>query len=210
MAIRDLLWACPCCGREGALQPTRGAARGAEVCQGCATSFSRGKGAAIVAWRPGHPPLVLSPAEWLDRLPGLDLEGGDVVRREPATLRTETGSMPVSFRGTYLNRIERLGPPRRGVLELHPRKVVFHPAADPKDATEPVTWDFDEITAVQPSSSTLQLSARGMPLAALQVPGGSIRFWEELICTALRHHYHSTGRGEIIEFQPRIATRPAP
>lgn len=181
-----------------------------------------------MARRPGTPPLTLTPAEWLERLPDRDLEGEEFARKEPATLRTEIGSVPVSFRGTYLNRIERLGPPRQGVLELHPQKVVFHPAADPQDTTgpkdvtgsedvtgpegttRPVTWDFDEITAVQPSSSTLQLSARGMPLAALQVPGGSIRLWEELICSALRHHYRSTGRGEIIEFQPRIATRPAP
>jgi hypothetical protein len=71
----------------------------------------------------------------------------------------------------------------------------------------PTIWHFHAITVVQPSSATLQIGARGLPLASLQVPGGSIRLWEELLCGALRSYYQKEGRGEIVEFQPRIMTR---
>lgn len=234
MAIRDLFWACPICGREGTIQP----ARSGEACQGCATHFRRNRRALIVARQPGHSPLTLSPAEWLDRLPNLDIEKrvrqaaaqGDVIRSETATLRTEIGSQPIYFRANYLNRIERLGPPRTGILRLEAHRLSFQFTEEPGrgdagtgkvgvggvgagrghagDAgAGDVVWDFDEIIAVQPSSSTLQINARGVPLSSLRVPGGSISLWEEFICAALRSHYRQAGRGEIIEFQPRISVR---
>jgi hypothetical protein len=215
MAIRDLLWACPICGRESALEQ----ARKGERCQQCGTHFSRDGRALITARQPGHPPVTRSPAEWLERLPDLRIEEriaqaaaqGEVIRTESAILRTEIDSQPVYFRGTYLNRIERLGPPRAGELRLEAERLAFLPAEVPEDdPTAAVIWEFDAITAVQPSSSTLQLKALGGPLASLRVPGGSIRLWEEFICAALRCHYRKKGRGEIVEFQPRITTRSAP
>lgn len=217
MAIRDLLWACPICGREGGLSPAR---RNAEHCQGCATRFSRDRGAAITARTPDRPPLTLSPAEWVDRLPELGVD--ERIRRaettrstilsEPAVLRMLVGEEPVYFRGRYLNQIERLGPARSGVLQLYPDRITFRPA-QPGEGTEEagtISWPFGEITAVQPSSSTLQLNSRSLPLASFKVPGGSIRFWEMLLCAALARYYRANGLGEIIEFQPRIATRRIP
>jgi hypothetical protein len=210
MAIRDLLWACPLCGIEGALQPVRRA----ELCQGCGTHFARGRRATIVARTPDHEILALSAAEWLDRLPDIGIEerirraesSGGVIHREPARLRLEIGAEPVAFRGVYLNRIERLGPPRAGILQLEIDRIGFHEDGQ-SDSAGPITWHFDAIRAVQPSSSTLQIRAEQLPLASLQVPGGSIRLWEELLTAALRAYYAARGRGEIIEFQPRIVTR---
>lgn len=222
MAIRDLLWACPICHGEDALAPVRKGER----CQECDTLFTRDKRALITARQPGRPPLTRSPAEWLDRLPGLEIEEriaraeeqGEVIKRGAASVRTENGSRPAYFRGTYLNRIESFGPPRPGVLELEAGRLTFRPdeeagangVTDPNMSDGEIIWDLDAITAVQPSSSTLQINARGVPLTSIRVPGGSIRLWEELICAALRHRYRTTGRGEIVEFQPRICTRPAP
>jgi hypothetical protein len=226
MAIRDLLWACPLCESEGTLHTTRGA----ETCRNCGTSYRRGRGAEIVARAAGQPDLRLSAAEWLDRLPPLDIERrireamsrDGVIQREPGVLRLETGAQPVAFRGTYLNRIERLGPPQAGTLQLEADRISFHLADDsaerdaaatsdhdgsPDRSGPLVTWAFDEIRAVQPSSSTLQIRALGQPLASLTVPHGSIRFWEELLCAALKAHYRDAGRGEILEFQPRIITK---
>ncbi len=226
MAIRDLLWACPLCKSEGALQP----ARAGEVCRACGTHYARGPRATITARSPGRPLLAMSPTEWVDRLPGIDIaerirkagSRAGIVHREPAILRTEIGDEPVAFRGIYLNRIERFGPPRAGILLLETDRVTFHAEGDtgsapttsaPSDTSatpttpeESITWAFDAISAVQPSSGTLQIKAGGLPLASLQVPNGSIRFWDELLCAALRAHYLATGRGEIIEFQPRITT----
>lgn len=234
MAIRDLLWACPICGREGGIE----SARRAEVCRGCTTWFRRGKGSTITARRPGHAPITLRPTEWLDQLPELKVEErirraetrAGVILSAPAILRIQEGYEPISFRGTYLNRIERLGPPRAGVLRLLADRIDFlpdgwkdeggsaatealpSPAADrtTSPGSDPLTWPFAELTAIQPSSSTLQFKARGLPLASVKVPGGSIRFWEELTCAALQHYYRLHGYGEIIEFQPRIATRRMP
>jgi|GEM_PF-541552 len=217
MAIRDLFWACPICGREGGLDSAR---RGSEVCGGCSTRFSRGRGSAITAHTPGRPPITLSPAEWVDRLPELDVEerirraeaAGSALLSEPALLRMQAGEVPVYFRGRYLNQIEDLGPPRHGLLQLFPDRVTFLPTGageEGGDAASSITWPFGEITAVQPSSSTLQLNSRRLPLASFKVPGGSIRFWEALLCAALARYYLMNGLGEIIEFQPRIATRRA-
>lgn len=219
MAIRDLFWACPICGREGGLRSAR---RGAERCEGCATRFSRGRGAAITARTLGRAPLTLSPADWVDRLPELGVderirraeETGTAILSEPAVVRCQVNETPVYFRGRFLNLIERFGPPRTGVLGLYPDRVTFRPDEPAEGegavAAGTLSWPFDEITAVQPSSSTLQLNSRRLPLASFKIPGGSIKFWEELLCATLARYYEANGLGEIIEFQPRIVTRRTP
>lgn len=206
MAIRDLLWACPLCGTEGGLRP----AGKREVCRGCGATFRRGRGASIVAEGSDGTRHVRSGAEWADRLPRieeyverLEPQGPDgALLRSRARARTATGESVIRFGSIYMNRIERFGPPKEGVLELHGDRVRFTP-----DAGEAEEWTFDEITAVQPSSSTLQIKARRRPVVSFRFPEDSARFWEEVLCTALRRHYRAAGRGEIIEFQPRIATR---
>lgn len=210
MAIRDLLWACPLCGEERALRP----GRGGESCSRCGATYSRGRGAEISATPASGEKITLSPAEWVDRLPPLGIEERIRAARENdrplleerVLLSTADGDEMVSFHGVYLNRIERFGPPSPGILGLETEAVVFRP----DDLAPPMRWTFDAISAVQPSSSSLQLYALRLPLVSIKVPEGSIRFLEELLCAALRVYYRERGRGEIIEFQPRIATRPVP
>lgn len=204
MAIRDLLWACPECGKVGGLAPTKDA----EVCTVCGTRFRRGKGAMIEAERPGQGTETRTPAEWVDRLPPirqvLDATPADgPVHQERVTAQFAEGEVVIHHRGKYLNRIERFGSKREGLLAVFDDHLTFLE----DDGTE-TTWPYDTITALQPSSSTLQVKARGMPLASFRFPNGSARFWEELLGDALRRHYRRMGKGEIIEFQPRITARP--
>lgn len=206
MAIRDLLWACPICGREGGLAAQR---RDEEACTACGTRFRRGHGAAITATRPDGRTETLHAAEWSDRLPPLELaaraiadtDGPARLHREAVRVRFAEGYQPIRFRGEYLNRIERFGPYRDGVLTLETERILLELEG------EVIEWPLESIRAVQPSSSTLQLRAGDSSLVSFRFPNGSARFWEELLSGALRALYHERGLGEIIEFQPRIVTR---
>ena len=108
----------------------------------------------------------------------------------------------VRHRGCFVGRVERLGSPRPGTLRLTCDALEFAPASGPVRR-----WPLAEISAVQASSGTLQVKPRRQPLAAFRFPEGSVRLWEELLREALRRFYRSAGRGEIMEFQPRIVAR---
>jgi len=69
-----------------------------------------------------------------------------------------------------------------------------------------LSWSLLEIRAVQTSSSSLQFSPRGGGLVELRFPYDSPLRWETLLRGALRRAYRREGRGEIVEFQPRIVT----
>lgn len=201
MAIRDLLWACPECGVEGGL---RSLGRG-ETCAACGTRYRRGEGALIEAERPRSGRQKLPAVAWVDRLPQLSVEarlhGKEVIHEERTLARFAEGEAVVRQGGSYLNRIERFGPKVAGALTLEAARLVFR-----REGGEGRAFPFERLTAVQPSSSTLQIKARDAALASFRFPDGSARFWEELLTAALRRHYRTTGRGEIVEFQPRIVT----
>lgn len=205
MAIRDLLWACPVCGREGGLAT----AWRAEVCTDCGTRYRRGRGATILATLPDGKSQTLHAAEWARRLPPLDLaarvttdeSGNGVLHQEPVLARFAEHLEPIRHRGTFLNRIERFGPYQDGVLTLEATRLVL------EHGEKTSVWPFEKVRAVQPSSSTLQLNVKGASLVSFRFPNGSARYWEEIITEALRAFYRDNGLGEIVEFQPRIATR---
>ena len=101
----------------------------------------------------------------------------------------------------YLNRIEIWGEESPGMLELYPDRLELK-----LDGEAAVPWPLESLTAVQASSSALQINRRGEPLASFRFRNDSIFLWEELMHAVLRDFYGRTGRGEIIEFQPRIVT----
>jgi hypothetical protein len=208
VAIRDLLWACPECRRIGGIRTGRDGDR----CIGCGTRFRRVRAAVIEAARTDGSREALPAAVWAERLSAIDLDAivkgageaaSDFDLRERVRARFAVGETPVRHAGRYMNRIERFGPDQHGTLELADGALVFR-----RDDGSDVAWPFDRITAIQPSSSTLQIKGKGMPLASFRFPDGSARLWEELLCAALRRHYREAGRGEIVEFQPRIVSRP--
>ena len=205
MALSDLLWACPECGEDRGLEPDEPGAR----CRACGAHYRRAEGASIRAERPDGSTVVRRPADWLDRLPdpqtlveNADTDG-EPIRSAEVMARSVTDTDTVHDRDGYLNRIEIWGDAAPGALEVHADRLVYRPEP-PGDAVE---WPLETVTAVQASSSTLQINRSGAPLVSFRFLDDSIFLWEELLHAALRDFYRRTGRGEIAEFQPRIATR---
>lgn len=160
----------------------------------------------IVARPPdGGQPVARPVAAWVERLPDPTLlaeladDGRWDERVEARFARSETS---IHDGGVYLGRVEELGPAHPGVLRLRPDRLIFE-----VDEGAPRTWPLERITAVQASSSTLQLKMRDEPVVSFRFPAGSLRFWEERLQQTLRRLYRREGRGEIVEFQPRVVAR---
>ena len=212
MAIRDLLWACPLCSAVGAIAPAR---RG-EACAACGAVFRRGKRSLIEVRRPDGVVESRSATDWAARLPaeppGPGGEGaaaageGGAARlwREARVLaRFALGDEAIRRGSVFLGTMERLGPARAGTLALTDADLELR-----LDDGEQRRWTLDELSALQASSSTVQIRPRGQPLVSLAFPVSSARLWEESIAAALRTRWRSLGRGEIVEFQPRIVAAP--
>ncbi|MGK7312575.1 MAG: hypothetical protein ACN0LA_10105 [Candidatus Longimicrobiales bacterium M2_2A_002] len=204
MAISDLLWACPECGEDRGLTPDGSAYR----CRACDTFYRRDEGASIRARRSDGTAVVRTPAEWLDRLPDPETlvqnRDSDVtpVRRAAVDVARVVDSDTVHGRGGgYLNRIEIWGDESPAELALFPDYLELAPGDG-----EPERWPLESVTAVQASSSDLQINRTGAPLASFHFRDDSSFLWEELLHAALRDFYGRTGRGEVVEFQPRITT----
>lgn len=199
MAIADLLWACPLCGRDRGLRADED-----DLCGGCGTRFDRVRGARIRARTPTGEETVRTAAEWVDRLPdpaGL-LTGRDPVRSSAVRARAVERYETVRERGRYLNRIEIFGEEVPGTLRLDTEALSFTP-----DGGEPRRWDFGALRAVQASSRSLQVRGRPHPLTSFAFADDSSFLWEQLIALALAAFYRRTGRGEIVELQPEICVR---
>ncbi len=201
MALTDLFWACPVCGARDAVQDGR-EEKGSARCTRCGSQFRRVSGANIELERPDGTRETASAAHWLDRLPPMEaLLSERPIREARATLRVANAERTIQEHGRYLNRIEIFGDGDEGTLRLLPDGVAFH------GTRGDVVWSFDDLTAIQPSSHTLQLKARGRPVASLRFDDDSVRLWEELLMLAVREFYRREGKGEVVEFQPRISIR---
>ena len=198
MALRDLLWACPLCGTEGAVAD----GGSGEACRHCGAGFRRAAAAEIEARRPDGRRERAPGPRWVERLPPLTVFPEATRRRECAvTARFSQGDAPVRRHGRLLGFREVLGPPEAGTLVLEPGRLTFR-----GDDGAHRVWPFDALTAIQPSSSSVQVKARGEGVVSFRFPAASARFWEELLQGALRLWYRERGLGEIREFQPRIVT----
>lgn len=196
MAIRDLLWACPACGEHEGLV----AARRGEACRKCGARVRRGRGATIVVEAPGRPPVARPAWEWADALAAPQDHGG---AQAHAILREADAALPVREGTELLGFVERFGPKIPGTVGLRDDAVTFRPDGGGAERT----WPLLDVTAVQPASSTLQLKVRAQPVVTLRFTNGSVRLWEHRIQQRLRAAWRAAGRGEIVEFQPRVTTR---
>jgi hypothetical protein len=197
VAIHYLLYACVECGREGGIKRDK-ADKGAEVCDRCHARYTRIDGARIQCESPNKPAVVHTAAEWLDILAemGLAREFGHEAR---VVLRISEHQKPYYELGVYLGRIEQFGAPIEGEFSMTAETIRFVSPTGPS-----FEWRLDDLTAVQPSSTSLQLKIRHGPILSFKFPGGSPLLWEERIHAALQARFTATGRGNILEFQPRI------
>ena len=216
MAIRDLLWACPLCGTVGGIvRADKG-----ERCRACAAVFRRVEGARIEVRRadgrtetrsatewsallPAEPPTTTAAAGAREVDPG-EGQGRAPARRDRVLARFAMGGVAIRHAGRFIGTMERFGPERPGELVLGEESIGLR-----LDEGERHDWRLDDIAALQASSRTVQLRPRGQDIVSYAFPESSARLWEESIAAALRRRWRESGRGEIVEFQPRIVTRPA-
>lgn len=201
MPIRDLLWACPLCGVVEGLK----LAGDEERCSVCAAKFSRGTGSNIVAVQADGSTVSRPAAEWADMLPpGPPEPAGKQGSREARVLaRFAVGEEAIRRGKLFLGIMERMGPERPGRLRLTAEALVL----ELEDDGDVRTWALDEVAALQASSRNVQVRPRGQPIVSFSFPDSSARLWEESIAAALRQRWRVLGRGEIVEFQPRIVGR---
>ena len=199
MAIHDVLYACVECGREAGLKQKDME----EVCDRCGARYFRAKGAGITLVRPSGASETRSAADWLDELrASLPQLGMRPDARDQVVIRVAQANKPIRHGGIYLGRVELFGEPRTGWLSLTADHVRF----DPEQGAAEV-WPLDRITAVQPSSTTLQIKLRHGPVVSMRFPEASPLLWEERVRHAVQGYYTSSGRGDIAEYQPRIACK---
>lgn len=188
--IRDIVWACVVCGLENGLT-------GEGKCRQCGAEYRRGRGAHVVVKRATGQEAEYSPVEITKLLPAPGATGS-----AHCTVRDSAGDHAYYAHGRYLGRIEKLGPPRAGTLTLSAERLRF-------DALQGESFDIPllDITAIQPSSHALQLKTRGRPVFSIKFTDSSPKLWEERLQNAISAEYARAGRGDVVEFQPRICTR---
>ena len=114
---------------------------------------------------------------------------------------------PVWFKGELQGFAERLEAPVVGFLQIGEEGLTLLPPPDTAadEGDNPLGhWPFMSLGAVQTSSSSLQISPKEGGLVEFRFLGDSPRRWEDLLRSGLREAYRREGRGEIVEFQPRI------
>lgn len=201
MAIRDLLWACPLCGLQGGLRPDR---KG-ETCSGCGARFRRARGAIIEASTRDGRTTRRSATDWAAALPAApapEFPADGILRRDRVQVRFAEREDPVYRAGEFIGAVERFGPVRPGDLMLEEAALSLR-----LDDGEERRWPLDTVQALQVSSGSVQIRPPRGSVVAFRFPNSSARLWEESIAAALRARYRATGRGEVVEFQPRIVAR---
>jgi hypothetical protein len=196
MAIRDLLWACPVCRTYASIR----ASGRTECCITCHARFERADRSRIRV-SDATRTEIREPFEWETELPPIDaLPGNGILGPEPIIARLGLAARPVRAGRRFLGWAERLSQRMPGIARLDPESLHIHMEDGPE-----LDWRFNEIDAIQPSSSTLQLNAH-RTLVSIRFRISSVRRWEAVLCNTLRRFYAETGRGPITQFQPRIRT----
>ena len=204
MALADLLYRCPRCGFD----PMEGVGDEAS-CPSCGTGFTRGRGNRVLVERRPDGGTVETPVSALVGL--IEASGGPLTRaRRPdgsmgysadVDVSWRVAEEPVHHRGELRGFSERMGEPVPGVLTVDESSVTVRTEADGE-----ATWPFLEIRALQTSSSSLQLSLPEDRLVQFRFREDSPRRWEDLMRHLLREAYRRAGKGNVVEFQPRIVT----
>ncbi len=205
MALTDLLYRCPRCGHD----PLPG--RGDEAaCPSCGVRILRSdRQTHALVTLPGSEPaeldlsLLTAAIEALGgALPEGHPEGDRPIREARVWMQEAATEAPVSWSGDVLGFVEQFGERVEGVLRVTADRVTFQ--ADSGDAR---VWHLDDLKALQMSSSKVQLRTSAVGLVQFRFHDDSARRWESLLRTLVAERWRRAGRGEIVEFQPRISTR---
>lgn len=166
-----------------------------ETCRHCGAQYRRTRGALIAIEVQGRGVETRTAAEWSLQLPAVSPTG-----KAECLVRVALSDMPIRAYGEYLGRVEKFGSFQFGEVELNDTSLKF----TAREGDGSFEWLLGEITAVQPSSTALQVKARKLPVVSIKFVTSSSRLWEERLQAALRKYY--SGR-DIIDFQPHICLR---
>jgi len=205
LALTDFLYRCPHCGTD----PLEGEKTRAS-CRACGSRFE-------AAPRDGGIHIVSREGTWIDPawklaadmekqgapLPESSRHESEFAHEALARARFSNRQDPLRHRGRLLGFVERFGPPVKGTLRITPDLLRF----DARDRTSH-EWPLGRIRALQAASSSVQITLDRAVLVSFRLEDDSTRRWEELLSHALRQLWRREGRGEIVEFQPRIRAKP--
>jgi hypothetical protein len=201
MPLVDLIYRCPLCGADAMREENDRVAS----CRSCARVYEHvpERGRIRVEGQDGS----VQEVDLDDLVAGTaraDVSGAT----DPAPVsvdavaRVAREEEAVIHRKSLIGFVESRGPALSGRLTLHPDRIDFQP-----DAGADRTWALLDVRAVQTASASVQISPLAGGVVTFRILGDSPRRWEELIRTRLREAWRAAGRGEILEFQPRIRSR---
>jgi hypothetical protein len=194
--IRDLLWACPCCRHYGGIR----AQNRREACANCGARFAPAPGARISVTAVNQPPEVKTAVQWEAVLPPIDaIPQSGLLGPQQVTLRFANEPRPVRYRGNLIGWAERFGKPIQARAHLDAAALTIEEAGKQR-----WLWPLERITAVQPSSSTLQINSTGHRLVSIRFAEDSVRRWEAVLQALIRVRHSVLGHGKITGFFPRI------
>ncbi len=201
MALVDFVYRCPECGHD----PMSGEDDWAR-CSACHVRVERARRDLVVKSARGD---VLRRATAKAVGDAVERHGGPWGRgAEAFRARGYEAAAMVSWRmdeeairrgGRLVGFAERMGPATPGSIRVNPSRVEI------RDGTAR-GWEHLEIRSMQATSSSLQLSFPGDRLAQLAFVADSPRRWETLMRGLIAEAHRRAGRGEVLEFQPRIVT----
>ena len=198
MAVRDLLWGCPICREPGGIRPDGRRER----CHACGATFRRGSGAAIIVEHQGRADQR-APAEWLAALGAIEVpratSDGRLIGPERVRVKHMTGQKPLRLGSELLGWVEAYSKAATGAMVLRTDGLHFTP-----ERGGPVHWAPEDITGLQPASSSLQLGLHG-DMASVKFLEGSVRLWTRAVSDLVREHHRRHGR-DVLEFQPFVRT----
>ena len=206
MALVNLLYRCPLCGTD----PARGAGDRA-MCDACGAAFSRRRGERTIHVRspstgsrdiPVHA-LMAAIEAFGGPMTSARGDDGKVSYEATVQLRRSNRERPVRYRGEVLGFAEALEEPEPGLLRITKDRLALFGPGDEAIVDE---WPLLSLWAVQTASSTLQISLADGSVFQFRFTDDSLYRWERLLHTLLREAYRREGKGEIVEFQPRIVT----
>lgn len=206
MALKDLIYRCPLCGAD----PVEG--RKDEVrCPSCGRRYERGDPPAGIRVRePDGEPRTVPASRLVESIrdaggpfPAAEGEDGSVRYQSAVRVRRGSDEEPLRYRGRLLGFTEKLGESRRGTLHATDDALeLVRPGGEVRSR-----WNLMDLRAVQASSSSVQVYTAAGELVHFEFLDDSPLRWEALLHALLRRAYRAEGRGEIVEFQPRIAVR---
>lgn len=193
MAIRDLFRACPLCG---------GNVESGDRCAECGTRYRRARGDRIEARPPGGAAQTRPAVEWLDALGRIEAEATTPVSDRVIVRVAGPHQEPVRYAGEVIGFVEQFGPRQPGSATLTDAALRLETGDGGR-----VDLPIDELSAIQPTSNSLQLRMRDGRLFSLRFPDTSLVRWESLLQTAVRRRWTELSRGAVTEFLPRIGCR---